>query len=255
MSTAQNRTLHFCWLLDPWRPSREQYLKAWQDAGWDCVLWHGGQLQEPPVPGVELRLAEDLIAGSAIERVYRYEHGSGAYACCADLFRYLVIHTLGGSYVDIDVLPAPGNTPALPEGPMFGDVHPSFCAHGFEIRFIRAPQGHPLMKQLIDIAVRNETVFSNQGGYERAVQQTTVLNRTGPKMAEGVVKQWAASCGRTVADFTLRPACVDTPENKSERHYARMPHILKSGRERRKRERKAKRKANRKLDVLLGGIV
>jgi hypothetical protein len=217
---ATNTTLHMCWLIDPWKPSREQYLRAWQAAGWQCVLWHSGQIEEPPVPGVELRCVAQIIRGSIVEKGYEYERQHRSHAGCADLFRYQVLHELGGAYADLDVLPGEHTTPGLPAGPLFG-----LAERGrFEIRFIRAPTHHPLLLEILQRVVSNQTAFMRQRGYSQGYRG--IPERTGPVAARPVVERYAKLHGRW-GDYVLPNATIDgTEENIKEGHALRIHEIL-----------------------------
>ena len=210
--------LHFCWLVDPWKSSREQYVRAWQAAGWQCVLWHSGQIQETPAPGVELRNAAEIVRGSIIEKSYEYELRHNSHACCADLFRYQVLYALGGAYADIDVLPGENTTPELPSGPLFGLAE----RRRFEIRFIRAPAQHPLLLAILKRVVRNQSFFIRQGGYSGGFKN--IVERTGPLAARSVVVEFAKD---RWGDFVLPDATIDdTQENRAEGHGLRVSEIL-----------------------------
>jgi FkbM family methyltransferase len=210
--------LHFCWLIEPWKTSREQYLRAWQDAGWHCVLWHCGQITEPPVPGVELRNAYELVRGSIVEDVFEYEREYWSHAACADLFRYLVIYKLGGAYADIDVLPGPeAEASKTRNKPLFADPNPPVAGTSLEIRFIKAAADHELLRRLLTQAVANERNFiKRKGGYTYGFG--SVIERTGPGMAVKVVEQYAIESGSDFESFLLRATQDDTPENDNEHH-------------------------------------
>lgn len=212
--------LHFCWLIEPWKKSREQYLLAWQKLGWHCVLWHSGQIKEPPVPGVELRLVDDLIAGSDIEEVFEFERRHGSHASCADLFRYFVLYKLGGAYADIDVWPASDGEVSSgkeTEHPLFGIPTPgSANLFALEIRFIRSPQGHILLRRLCNRAVKNEKRFIRTRGY--VLSNQSIISRTGPAMATGVVQEYARETGISFSSFLILATLDNTLENGRENH-------------------------------------
>jgi len=219
-------TLHFCWLVDPWKKSREQYLRAWQSAGWRCVLWHSGQLETvPDVPGLELRHVDEVVPGSLIEEVFTYELKHRSHASCADLLRYLLVYTLGGAYCDIDVLPGLNASNILvPQGPVFGSSYP----RRLEIRFIRAPKEHPLLLAILKQAVLNEKMFKTKGGYS-VLGYVSVMDRTGPVVADSVVEGYAKLRGETIYDYIWNNATFDyTDENRKEGHHLRVKEILQS---------------------------
>jgi hypothetical protein len=210
--------LHLCWFIEAWSPSREKYLRAWQQLGWHCVLWHSGQIEEAPVPGVELRLVDDLIAGSEIEEVFKYERHYGSHASCADIFRYFVLYKLGGAYVDIDVLPdrkgevAPG---LVVDHPLFAipEAGPGPMVLAMEIRFIRSPAGHELLQRLVSQALKNEKRYKEKGGYA-ALRGESILHRTGPVMAQEVVRKYAKEKTELFDSFLIRGTLDNTPENR-----------------------------------------
>ncbi len=221
------RTLHFCWLLDPWKPSREKYLQAWQTAGWDCVLWHGGQLTEPPVEGVRLLEARAAVKGSPIETAYAYEARYQNHAACADLFRYQVLVAHGGAYADIDILPGIAAVPLLFNStlPRFGGAFMQLRWRP-ETRFISTPSAqHPLMITLRDSAVLNTQAFIDAGGYERNGVGNTI-HRTGPIMAEPHIYAYAKAAGERSYALLLQQATIDsTPENQQEHFTDKFPVI------------------------------
>ncbi|MFQ5339936.1 MAG: glycosyltransferase [Anaerolineae bacterium] len=208
--------LHLCWFIEPWAESREKYLLAWQKLGWHCVLWHSGQIEQPPVPGVELRLVDDLITGSDIEEVFKYERHYGSHASCADIFRYFVLYQLGGAYVDIDVLPdlegeiLPGATCDWPLFGMMGGA-PTLA---LEIRFIRSTPGHELLCRLIEQAVKNEKRYMAKGGY-RSLRFESIIARTGPGMAHEVVLKYVKETTKPLEAFLVRATIDHTAENRS----------------------------------------
>lgn len=217
------RDLHLSWLVEPWKTSREQYLRAWKAQGWHCILWHCGQISETPVEGVELRNAYDLVRGSSIEDVFEYEREHWSHASCADLFRYLVLLQLGGAYVDIDVLPYGDTMPPPKTWPRFGVPNPPVEGSLLEIRFIVANAEHELLQRLLHQAERNERAFLRRGGYTHQ-RYASVVQRTGPGMAVGVVEQYAQELEQPLQDFLLTATQDDTPENNLEHHG---PHRLR----------------------------
>ena len=222
------RVLHFCWLIDAWNPSREKYLQAWVDAGWPCVLWHGGQLDRAPVEGVELRNAETVIAGSAIESCFRYEARHGNHATCADLFRYEVLLQHGGVYCDIDILPGADASVSL----LDNQSVPRFCAVFEdawcrpEIRFlVSSPVHRQLIERLRDTAVANTRFFIESGGYAKNGVDN-ILHRTGPKMAEALIYDYAREEKISSREFLIFRAVVDsTNENCAEHWIQKIPRI------------------------------
>ena len=211
--------LHACWLLDPWRETRNKYVAAWARKGFEVNLWHQGQLG-CVVPGAVLRDARDLIAASPIADAFAYEEHSRVHAACADLFRYEVLLQHGGTYADLDVLPlAPPGEVQEPrfERDMRGQL---------EIRYLAAPQGHELLRALRDEAVREEAAFVARGGYKTLRDLGAVLARTGPHMAMRVAQAWAASHSVPYGSMLLRKAVdANTRENRREHYSRRWPEV------------------------------
>jgi mannosyltransferase OCH1-like enzyme len=210
-------------LIDPWKESREKYLQAWQDAGWKCVLWHNGQLgSELATQDVELRHISEIVPGSIIEDVFNYELRHNSHACCADLLRYLLMYELGGAYSDIDIIPGLNARPTLPEGPLFGASNP----RRLEIRFIRAPKGHPLLLEIAKAAISNEVYYLRNGGYSRGY--VSAMDRTGPVVADTTIESWAKRHTQSITDYILDRATFDfTEENRQEGHHLRIEEIMK----------------------------
>lgn len=216
-----NNTLHFCWLIDPWKKSREKYVRAWQAAGWQCVLWHNGQLEtDPGIEGLQFRHVEEILTGSPIEKVFRYELEHRSHASCADLLRFWLIYSLGGAYSDIDILPVDAK-PGL-EGLLFGDTP----HRPLEIRFIYSEPGHELLKLIMNAAVYNESKYMRTGGY--AIQLRDVISRTGPKVAERIAKTYVQGRNETLDKYILRNAVFEeTEENNKEHHDLRFPEMIR----------------------------
>lgn len=212
--------LHLCWLVDGWKPSRERYLRAWQARGFDCTLWHSGQMTTPP-GDVTLRNAAEIMRGSLVADAYAYELRHRNHAACADLFRFTVLHALGGAYVDIDVLPGAIASHTL-QGPLFGK--PTILP-GLEIRFVVASQGHPLLQRIVEQLRRNESDFIDAGGYQQ-LRAISVVDRTGPVAVAKVVREYAKLTGQSYESFILPNVTLDnTPENTREHHNLRFPEI------------------------------
>ena len=224
-----NKTLHFCWLLDAWRPSREQYLRAWQAAGWDCVLW-SGVLTESPVAGVELRNPDEIVVGSKSESCYRYEAEHKNHATCADLFRYELLLRHGGAYADIDVLPGVAAKPELllpQHKPLFGSTFMQLDWH-YEIRFVVAPGAeHPLFELLRDTAVRNCLNFRLRGGYAQNGIDNLIF-RTGPRMAEDVIHTYVKMLGQPSYFFLLHQATNDDTDANCKEHFTDKFPVMRS---------------------------
>jgi mannosyltransferase OCH1-like enzyme len=216
-----SKQLHFCWLVDPWAESREKYLAKWVKAGWSVVLWHGGQLASPPVEGIELRHADEIILGSPIENALDYERRHKNHAACADLFRYELLWRLGGAYCDIDIGPGKKALPTLLNRtePVFGT-----CwwqrRRSLEIRFIVATAArHPLLQTLRDTAVANSAAFIAAGGHRVDKNLNHVLWRTGPGMAREVVKAYAKSRGVQYNSLLLNLATRHNTQENNGEHF------------------------------------
>jgi FkbM family methyltransferase len=180
------------------------------------------------VPGVELRNAYELVRGSIVEDVFEYEREHWSHASCADLFRYLVLYKLGGAYCDIDVLPGPDVSATMRSNtPLFGKPNPPVGEVVLEIRFIFAEAEHELLRRLLVQAEGNERHFiRRKGGYAYG-RFDSVIQRTGPGMAIGVVTQYTQEQGLRLQSLLANFTRDDTPENDLEHHG---PHqIRKSG--------------------------
>lgn len=214
------RRLHFCWLVDEWKTSREKYLRAWQAAGWSCVLWHGGQLAASPVEGVELRQAQEIIQGSPIEHALAYERKYKHHAACADLFRYELLCRYGGAYADIDILP--GRT-ARPDLFNRDDLDILFGRNWVNVRWVLeirfmvvSKPNHPLLIECRDTAVRHTENFIESGGYP-VNGIDNIMKRTGPLMTEKLAKAYARKNGFQLPHYLMIRATRDTtPENELE---------------------------------------
>ena len=200
--------LHTCWLTEPWKSSRDKYLAAWVKAGYEVVLWHlptKSLLTKPPVEGMQLRDAWDVILGSPIQESAKYAVRFGDHGTASDLFRYEVLCQHGGAYADLDVWPKDATkfSAYSPNQPLFGD-HDRIP---LEIRFIMSGGMHPLMVRIRNTAVANEEAWIAGGGWmKKGADAKGILTRTAPDMAMGVVRQWAKEHALTLQDFILKNA-------------------------------------------------
>ena len=235
------KLLHTCWLVDSWKPSREKYLRAWGDAGWHVVLWDMGQLGRTPLDGVELLNAEPLMHASEVADAFAFEMRHRAHMCAADLFRFVVLHELGGSYADLDILPK--NARAADAWPLFGQPQgckpanqiPAFgrphtaelAAESLEIRFVSSPKAHPLIARITAAQALNEHKFAVSGGYlTHGIDQ--IVLRTGPMLVAAVARGYAMEVRQPYTDFLIQGATVDaTPENDKEHMTLRYPEMLR----------------------------
>lgn len=212
--------LHTCWLVDPWKPSREKYLRAWRELGWRVAVWTMEPIEHLPTLGVDHRPALEVVEGSPIERAFLHAVEHKDHATAADLFRYQVLLEHGGAYADLDVEPLD-----RVRVDRIGDrVLPGFALDmrsKLEIRFIVTPgPGHPLIENLRNTAAANADAFIAAGGWSQArAPIREVLERTGPKMARKVVERFAHDrCIRQI-DFLIAGAVNErTPEN-NESHF------------------------------------
>jgi len=230
--------------VDSWKPSRDKYVRAWQEAGWDVILWHAGQLIDPmPATIVTHCDARELMRGQPTAAAFAYELAHRSHACAADLFRFAVLYELGGSYVDLDVLPRnaceatdhplfgkPQGAPDLRTMPIFGRPPTAhLAAEALEIRFVSSPARHDLLARIIAKQLDNETAFIGKGGYKRGIDQ--IVARTGPLMAELVVRGYAREVGMPYSEYLLTGATIDeTPENNREHMTERYPEIRAAAR-------------------------
>jgi hypothetical protein len=164
-----------------------------------------------------------------IQSAFDYELERRSHASCADLFRYLVVYTLGGAYVDIDVLP--GREPPQTSSAIFG--RPSRQgSNPVEIRFIQANAGDEILLKLLERAVLNEKKFIGAGGYLNASLVRfgpSVMDRTGPGMALIVLTPHVTSNGMSLGDVLVSNITDDdTPENNTEPHGSRLSETIRT---------------------------
>lgn len=229
--------LHCCWLVDPWRPTRERYLHAWGELG-PLTLWHAGQLEREPLHPVTLRDARELFQGSVLEQAWAYELRHRNHAACADLLRYEALYQLGGAYFDLDVLPHPAHLDKA--------AFASICAQDFalgshgespEIRFIFSRARHPALERVRHLAAERTRAYIESGGHAQGVTMQGVLTRTGPfAMADALRdfpqerRRWLRPCAtlnRTVENslhFHRRFGEIDAVAGcPATRHYVQIP--------------------------------
>ena len=102
--------------------------------------WRGFQELHPGWEFVTIRDAEepDFIT-SELEAIY---HDADTYAGRSDVLRLLVLHQLGGVYVDTDVMPLRSFEPLLAESTPFAAQR---SKKSFESAVIGCPAEHPAM--------------------------------------------------------------------------------------------------------------
>lgn len=246
-------SLNMAWLVDSWKPSRDKYLRAWQDAGWKITLWTAGQVDPAAigVAGVTVREISELMDACENRVFLNYELQHRSHAAASDLVRFAALYAYGGGYADLDVLPnralatmrcslptfgKPQGVPdSIEKYPIFG--RPPTAALSIdkvEIRFVCSPPRHELLARIIAQQGRNELAFMRAGGYAKLGvlnHAQRIVTRTGPAMIENVVWMYAREHKRPVSDFLLSAATIDrTPENDAEHMDARYPEILQAAR-------------------------
>lgn len=89
---------HMFWAFGNFSEMERMCAASFVRNGFRLHLWTYGDISNAP-DGVIIRNARELIPQ---ERVFKYRNGS--YAGFANLFRYKLLSTLGGLYVDTDVV-------------------------------------------------------------------------------------------------------------------------------------------------------
>lgn len=104
--TADNLVVHGMWIGTQLSPIERLTMRSYLAHGHRFVLWHYDVLAQDPPAGVELRDASEIIPR---EQVFNYKHrnqwghGKGSYAGFSDIFRYKLLHEVGGWWTDMDV--------------------------------------------------------------------------------------------------------------------------------------------------------
>jgi hypothetical protein len=110
--------------------------------------------------------------------MYRRDLGRGSFALHANLFRYAMLHKLGGWWVDVDVVLL---RPELPKGKIFFALE---CEAPLRVTFsvLKFPSGHPALAEALDRCVE--------------AGETVSYGETGPDLlTKIVVKYGLAECG------------------------------------------------------------
>lgn len=190
--------LHCCWLIDPWKDSRNVYLEGWLSLGVPITLWHAGQLEAPPHTQVLLRDAQALFPpGHLLKEAWEYELYHRNHAACSDILRYEVLYQLGGGYFDLDVLPHPERMDAATLHQLlatteitFGSLSAVRHLHGdVEIRFICSGKGHRILRDIRYLAAQRTHEYIEKGGHTMGVSASGIMTRTGPILATQVLQE------------------------------------------------------------------
>ncbi|MCB9204936.1 MAG: hypothetical protein H6603_08170 [Flavobacteriales bacterium] len=144
-----NRIVNGLWIGPRLSLLERLTIKSFVDNGHEFRLWCYGKLEEDVPNGSFLMNANDILDES---RVFRYRnrnqfgHGKGSVSGFSDIFRYKLLHDLGGWWVDMDVtclkpldFSAPYYFRAHHELPLVGNV-------------MKAPKGCTLMQHCFEQA-------------------------------------------------------------------------------------------------------
>ncbi|MBL0720319.1 hypothetical protein JI742_10510 [Piscinibacter sp. Jin2] len=103
---ADNLVVHGMWIGTHLSPIELLTMQSYLAHGHQFVLWHYDVLTQDLPPGVVRRDASEIIPR---EQVFNYKHrnqwghGKGSYAGFSDIFRYKLLHEVGGWWSDMDV--------------------------------------------------------------------------------------------------------------------------------------------------------
>jgi len=155
-----NRIVHGLW-IGPLSRLERLTLHSFVAKGHEFHLWRYVRTLDPLPPGVVLRDANEIVPQAKVFRKRaaddELELGAGSYATFSDLFRTLLLHKLGGIWVDMDVLclrPFDFEPPYV------------FRAHrlGAVMNVIKCPPGSRLMGELAD--EMSERVSQNSAWFD-----------------------------------------------------------------------------------------
>lgn len=145
-------TVRTFWHGDSMGPYQLMCLRSFVDSGHRVeVFSYNLDLRLPD--WIEVRSAE-LIIGR--ERILRPLSENGPVAIHANLFRYAMLHQLGGWWIDPDVLLL---TPDLPQGEVFFAGPDIFDR--VPLGALKFPAGHPLLVDAIDAAESHGNSFED----------------------------------------------------------------------------------------------
>ena len=134
------------WFGDQLTPYQLLALKSFVDFGHDYVLYAYKDFDVPG--GVELRDAKDILPE---DRVFFYGDragiGRGSVSAFSNLFRYYLLHQLGGWWVDADVVCLSESVPATP---LF--MGWEYEQHLVGAAILKFPERHHLVRELRDTA-------------------------------------------------------------------------------------------------------
>lgn len=162
------------WIGGQLGPIERLTIKSFQKHGHEFILWHYDPITKAPA-GTIFADANELVPR---DKVFRYDPlaghmktnvppvckpgGKGSYAGFSDIFRYKLLHDIGGWYVDMDVTclkPFDFDTEYV-----FRD-HPRLPLVG---NMMRCPQGSEAMRQSYEEALSE--VHSDNDDWEKPIR-------------------------------------------------------------------------------------
>jgi glycosyltransferase involved in cell wall biosynthesis len=173
---GHSETIRTFWHGGPLGPYRLVGLRSFVDRGHRVELFTYDP--EIAVPDwLERRNANEIWPADRV-LMYRRDLGRGSFALHANLFRYAMLHKLGGWWVDADVVLL---RPELPKGQIFFALE---CEAPVRVTFsvLKLPSGHPALAEALDRCIE--------------VGETVPYGETGPDLlSKMVVKYGLAECG------------------------------------------------------------
>jgi len=102
-----DKAVHALWIGEELSPVELLCAHSFIDKGHEFHLWLYNELKTPLPKQVVLEDASEIIP---VEQVFAYTktnqfgHGKGSYAGFSDIFRYKLLHEIGGWWTDMDVV-------------------------------------------------------------------------------------------------------------------------------------------------------
>lgn len=187
----QSETIRTFWHGGPLGAYRLVGLRSFVDRGHRVELFTYDP--EIAVPDwLERRDANEIWPSDHV-LMYRRDLGRGSFALHANLFRYAMLHKLGGWWVDVDVVLL---RPELPKSTVFFALE---CEAPVRVAFsvLKFPSGHPALAEARDRCVE--------------VGETVPYGETGPDLlSKMVVKYGLAECGAPM-DSAYPLSALDVP--------------------------------------------
>jgi hypothetical protein len=158
MTSRKTETLRAFWHGSPLGPYQLLGLRSFVDHGHRIELFTYDERISVP-DWIERRDANEVWPTRHVMH-YKTEPGRGSPALHANLFRYAMLHQLGGWWIDLDVVLL---GPQLPEIDIFFAVE---NAPRYGIGVLKFPVGHPLMREAVERCVavaETDAVFAETG--------------------------------------------------------------------------------------------